>query len=453
LRILGLPCAVVWGAVVWGAMGSSSASAASGVSDPQPVAFLDAADLFTTLQFDTGYLPGANDPIAIRLYVTPLGGVQTTLRGLSEVSWPPLGHRVSSEPGGSARMDVELAIGAEVKLDLPGVFTGVVPLWTEGVALDAEAVFDGLLLPGHPTQSVELEVDDPALLPDLEYALTVISGVDLVVGVSLTPSASATVRGAAVVSEAGDELLVQDRDALWSDMLPDPDRPGEIGLASRWLGEVDARLDLVIEPEISVDTPLGQFTLARFPVPVTLVETLSPRESPAAYVVHPLPVLASIAPEQAFGTVELGGVANREIPLDNIGELLLEATLRVEGDPAFSVWPTTLAATPDGPTGFVITFAPTTPGAHQGSLVIETNDPTLPLLAVALSGATGSDPQGELGEGDGGSSSLKTCGCGTSGSPAPVLGGWIAALLGPLALRRRRTPAGASRTSGSPRRR
>lgn len=435
----------------WWLCAGASAWASAGESPPQDVVFTDLADVFSSLMWDTGYLPGASDPIAIRLYLTPTGGVDTELHGASEIEWPPLAHRVASRTGGWVSLDTDIAIGAEVKLDLLGIFTGVVPLVTQTVSLHASQDVDGLLLPGHPTAEVALTVDDPGALPPIGYTLPVIAGVDLVASVAIVPDAVAVVRGVAVDSVIGDDALVQDSEAVWTDLPPDPERPGELGVVSTWQGEVDATLTAVITPEVRVDTLLGAFTLAQFPIPVTLVDTSSVRTSSPVFSVHPMPVLAGLADADGhgFGGVPVGELANWSVPLDNLGEMLLEATLRVDGD-GFDVWPPALAAGPTTDAGFVVTFAPTAVGPHAGSLVIETNDPTMPLLAIPLAGVgvdVASDAPQEGDPFDDGGGTISTCGCAPIGAGAP---GWqvVAVGLGFSAARRRSRPGGASRTSG-----
>ncbi|MEQ1503024.1 MAG: hypothetical protein ABMB14_12380, partial [Myxococcota bacterium] len=427
--------------------------ASDGETDPIDVAFVDAAPVFTAIAFDTGYWPSASDPIAIRLFLTPVGGVDTALYGTSEVAWPPLAHRVHGGVDGRVALDTALEIGAEVQLDLLGVFTGVVPLVTESVTFEAETAVSGLLLPAGPAPSATVTVDDPGAIPPIAYGLTVIPGVELVGAIALIPDATATMTGISVDSVVGDAELHQQADGEWIDVPPDPTRPGELGFVTTWSGELAASLALVIQPEIRVDTFLGSFTLAQFPIPVTLIDTVEPRTSAPVFAVHPLPVLGGLDDAIAFGTVSVDTTTNRELPLDNLGAQFLEGTLRIEGDPAFAVWPPSFAAAPDAASGFVVTFAPSDAGDHSTSLVIETNDPTMPLVSVPLTGTAAIGPL------DGGSPSpddegspITTCGC--AGSAADP--GWLA--IGAVsaagwASRRRRSPAAASRTSGSPRRR
>lgn len=421
-------------------------------SEPQPVVFSDTIDVFSSVAFDTGYWPGAGDPIAIRFFLTPTGGVHTELFGASALQWPALSHQVIGETGGRFGIDSEIAVGAEIKLDLFGVFTGVVPLITEYVSFEDEVPVEGLLLAGGANgSSAAVSVDDPNAIPPLQYAFPVIPGVDLVGAVQIRPDIAADMAGVSVNTAIGDEELIQvAEDGSWLPLPPDPTRPSELGMVTTWNGHLAAVLSLVIEPEIRVDTFLGAFTLASFPIPVSLVDVDEYRTSTPVFTVHPLPVMEDVDPGYDFGVVAVGDVTNLEVPFDNIGALLLQGTLRIEGDPSFTVWPDTLAAIPAGGTGFVVTYAPTAAGEHGADLVIDTNDPTRATLRIPLvGGAEGSTdvvpPAGE----DEAETPIGFCGCANTGpgtSMATVFG-----LL--LVLRSRRLPGGVSRTSGSPRRR
>jgi hypothetical protein len=381
---------------------------ATWASDPQPVAYDDEAQVFTTVQFDTGFWPSPTDPIAIRFYLTPTGGVTTHLEGTSRLEWPALAHHVEGLPGGSVEMETGLEIGAEVNLDLFGVFTGVVPLATRSVSFADEAEVTGLLLPEDPPVVLG---DQVGSIAPLDYAVPVIPGVNLVVGVNLNPAVALEVAGTDVQTSVGDQELVQDAPDGWSPVDPDPQAPGELGMVTAWNGQLGATLSLVLEPHVDVDTPLGAFTLASFPIPVDLVDEAAKRTSTPVFAVHPLPVLAP--PDQAheFGAVVVGATGTWEVALENVGAMVLQGAVGIEGDGAFSVWPDGLAALPAGSDGLTVTFAPTTPGEHAAELWLETNDPWAPVVRIALHGtAPGDDVAGGEVDGD----TQKFCGCGGS---------------------------------------
>ncbi|MEQ1567378.1 MAG: hypothetical protein ABMA64_17180, partial [Myxococcota bacterium] len=383
-------------------------------SDPVPVVYADLADVFSGVQFDTGYWPSATDPIAIRFYLTPSGGVSTTLPGTSRLEWPELSHHVDGVAGGEVELDTDLEIGAEVSLDLLGIFSGVVPLVTRSVSFTDRVDVDDLLLPGSPNAPVQLG-DDVGSIPPLEYAVAVIPGVDLVAGVNLLPTATAAVQGMALVSSVDDQELVQPTVDAWSAVAPPEDRPGELGLVTRWQGAVDAQLSIVLEPNIEVDTFLGSFSLLSFQIPVDLVGDLADRESAPVFAVHPLPVLALGEPTHEFGAVTVGAPVTWPLSLDNVGELVLVGVVGIEGgDGAFAVWPDGVTAVAGGDDGLSVTFDPPSAGPWSAELWLETNDPYQPVVRVGLSG-TGVGVDGGVDVPDPvDGEPTKFCGCGSA---------------------------------------
>lgn len=425
--------------------------------------FFDTVDVFSSVAFDTGYWPSAGDPITIRFFLTPTGGVDTQLYGTSQLAWSSastpgplpgeLAHQVTADPGGWFGVTSEVAIGAEIGLDLFGIYSGVVPLVTEYITFDELVPVDGLLLAGGPGgTSAAVRIDDPNAIPPFAYAFSVVPGVDLVAAIQIRPDITAEISGVSVSSEVGTESLVQTLDDSWQPIPPDPTRPSELGMVTTWNGQLDAVLALVIEPAIEVDTFLGSFTLVSFPIPVSLVDVSERRASTPSFVIHPLPVLEDPDPGYDFGLVATGDVTNIEVPFDNLGALLLQGDLRIEGDASFSVWPDSLAALPDDGSGFVITYAPTAAGQHTANLVIASNDPTRPTVLVPLTGGAGGpgsdDPVPDVPDDEYDSGPTGFCGCAnTAGgsSSGLALAVWLALGVGI----RSRLPGGASRTSGS----
>lgn len=288
--------------------------------------------------------------------------------------------------------------------------------------------------------------------------MPVITGVDLVTAIGIVPDATAVVRGTSIDTAIGDVDLHQTADGVFSDLPADPDRPGELGAVTTWHGVIDADLTAVIEPEVRVETLLGTFTLASFPIPVTLVDSTTERSSEPVFVAHPLPVLDGTllgldATGHDFGTVEVGTRATWDVAVDDLGALLLTADVRIEDaiDPsAFAVWPGSVAALPGTGTGFTVSFAPTAAGTQHATLTVDTNDPTMPSISIPLTAiAVDADPSGSDPAADGGTP-LSTCGCAVVAPSPPAL----LPLLGLAAFSaRRRRPDGASRTSTPPPRR
>jgi hypothetical protein len=421
-------------------------------SEEVPLVMTDTVDLFADQALDSGYWPSSTDPIAVRFFFTPEVHLVTELDATSGLGWAPLSRSVQGS--GLFSMDLDVGVGAEVKLDLFGIYSGVVPIAGTSLALEDEVESDGLWLPGAVETEATLTVDDPGLIPPIEYGVEVIPTVELVLSVGFTPQLATTLAGIEVTTQQDDDLVQQLVESDWVELPLAQDRPGELGLLTSWSGQLDAVLDLVLTPEVRVDTPLGSFTLAEFPLPITLSEISEVRTTAPQFVVHPLPVLADLPAEYAWTSVEVGEIANWPVPIENIGEMLLEGTVTVVGDDAFSVWPPSIAAPPGSESGFVVSFSPEAEGEFEAMLIITTNDPTRPEVQVPLTG-TGLVPGSSEGGGDevpeyeeeGDSATIKTCGCDISrpGSPprsrcVGVSWGFFALGLATLLYGRRKLP-------------
>jgi hypothetical protein len=396
-------------------------------SEEVPLVMTDTVDLFAEQALDSGYWPSSTDPIAVRFFFTPEVHLVTELDAQSKLGWPALSRSVQGS--GTFSMDLDVGVGAEVKLDLFGIYSGVVPIVGTSLALQDEVESEGLWLPGATQTMAELVVDDPGLIPPIEYGVEVIPTVELVLGVGFTPQLGTTMAGIEVSTQQDEQIVQQLDENGWAELPPDEDRPGELGLLTSWSGQLDAVLDLVLTPEVRVDSPLGSFTLAQFPLPITLSEISEVRTTAPQFVVHALPVMADLPPDYVWQEVEVGEIANWPVPIENLGELLLEGTVTVVGDDAFSVWPPVIAAPAGSESGFVVSFSPSAPGEFEALLVITTNDPTRPEVAVALTG-TGLLPAEESPGGDElpehepdeDSAMIKTCGCDIAPDPSPCGG-------------------------------
>lgn len=433
------------------------------VSVPQPAPVHDEADVFSAVQFDTGWWPNKGDVVAVRFHVTPTGGVFTDIDADSELSWPAtMEHRLVAIPDtGSFRAEATIDVEAEVSIDLFGLYQGTFDLWAQQIAFDEEELFDGLLLIGGPGRSVSIEVDDDGVAP-VDYAYSVVPGLSLVSTIYLYPQLEATMEGREVRTTAGYEILGQNEELEWEPfLLPTQATPEQL-LDIVWSGDLDAALNLVIEPVIELDTILGDFELLSIPIDIELVSVQEVRDAELQSVVHPLPALGELIERHAFGEVELGQERSLGVDVPNLGMLLLEGHATIEGDRAFSVFPEDLVARPEDEDGLVVTFAPGAEGLAEAELVITSNAPEAPEVRIPLTGigwvepppvttpstTTPTDPGTPTTASTTGSTTTddvpsvnsedlkgaKGCGCATSG-PTPW-GGLL--LLGLVGLRRRR---------------
>lgn len=149
-----------------------------------------------------------------------------------------------------------------------------------------------------------------------------------------------------------------------------------------------------------------------------------------------MPLLEVGIDEGVFSDIDVGVLATLNVPLENLGHLLLQGTARVEGATDFSVYPDHFSAVPGTTDGLVISFTPSAADEQVATLVLESNDPAQPVVRIPLVG------NGVEADDDGGVAveqlhgSTTTCGCGTSGGGA--VSAFAVALAGAVGARRRR---------------
>jgi MYXO-CTERM domain-containing protein len=170
---------------------------------------------------------------------------------------------------------------------------------------------------------------------------------------------------------------------------------------------------------------------------------------PVTALTFPLPVLETEVESYDFGEVLVGSVANLELPISNGGQLDLEGTVGHLGSPWFSSYPEYFLAGPGREDGVVVTFSPEGEGPVSATLLLESNDPLVPIREIELTGVGllpeeesgvegGGGVQEEGGTSDGVSEETKVGGCGCSSAPQNWSGG-LGALMALGLLRRRRT--------------
>ncbi len=408
-------------------------------SEPRAVAFDDIDPVFTGLAFDPGWLLSASDPISVRFSVTPTGGIAYGWEGTSELTWSPVAHTITGEPGSGyldVEAEVEIATEAQINLGLLGTY--VVPLAGQTLRLDGTEAFD----PPALGQPVTVIVDDPALVPPFEFDIAVITGVDLQLSVEVTPRLETTFTATSLTSthqDGGSWLQLTD-DTAAAASLP-AGSPASLDLETVAAVQAYSLLTLVLEPTATVDTWIGSFQLVSFPIPITLVDVDVVKSLASGPYSHPLPAFRPTSDEYDFGVVTVGERRTLELPLPNAGQLPVDGTLRIEGDAGFSVYPDRMFIPPAGLDGVTIDFEPSVVGGASADLVFESNDPTAPSFRLHLGGEgwlpddTGApaDPDGGLDTIPVAEAEVKSCGCATGPGPSVA---WIAGLA--LLIRRRR---------------
>ncbi len=88
----------------------------------------------------------------------------------------------------------------------------------------------------------------------------------------------------------------------------------------------------------------------------------------------------------AYGQVFIGGVSNKTVEVSNAGTLVLNITSIAASHPDYAVDVASMVLAPGTSQNLVVSFAPTSTGAANGSLTFTSDDPDEPSLVVALEG-------------------------------------------------------------------
>ncbi|NCG18357.1 MAG: hypothetical protein GWP91_05000 [Rhodobacterales bacterium] len=418
---------------------ASSASAQERyASEPQRVEYFDVYDVFSVLAFDTGFQPSFNDPVSVRFHITPSGGVVTEMEATSELEWAgTLEHKLTGVPGtGVFEIDATLEIEAEVHLDLI-IYEDYIPVWVETVNMYDGMAFDPMLLAGGGSP-VTVGVSGAGIVDPLEFALTVITGINLVFAAEVYPELSSTLSGNRIETLGDDGLVVQTLEDTWMNLplatVPSP----ELALSSTYVANFDSELSLVIEPTISVDTWIGDFQLISFPIPVALLDSMGERAFEAVDLFHPLPLVGPLPGETDMGEVPTDTLANAPIELTNVGAMPLEGLATIVGSDDFTVFPESLCIPPGGSDGLMVSFDSAGVGDQDVVLEIITNDPLNPVIQIPIF-ASAYDPNsleetptrgtGDLSDGSRNGEDTKS-GCGCQATRSGPSGWWVLGLVG-----------------------
>jgi MYXO-CTERM domain-containing protein len=404
-------------------------------SEPQELVFTDTVDVFDAVEFSTGQLPSGS-PVMFEFKLVSAGGLDFEMEAVSDLTWPPaLTQSVDGAPeGGWVSFLTDLRLEAWVYIDAFG-YQWQDRVWSDGLYLLDEATFEPLLLAGGAVPSITLESDGLGI-DTIQYDIALFTGVSLALTLDAFPRAAATMSGTNVETAAADEpddilATIEFDDTTMAFAIPE-DEPGVLDLISTWNGHLTSSLAVVFQPAAALSTPIGSFDLVSFQIPVTLVSYDQDRAIEVAYW-HPLPALAVPFANHDFGEQEVEALGNLQVPLLNEGRLDLEGTARIEGDAAFTVYPTAFYAAPGIEDGVVVTYTPGDDGDHTAILVLESNDPRNPLLEIPLRGGAFVDT--DTFDTETPRVAVEGCGCASEGTGASFLG----ALAG-LALLRRRRP-------------
>lgn len=401
-------------------------------SEPQPVTLADEVDVYHSAGFSTGYVPSGS-PVQVQFAIESVGGARVSMDAETQLSWPDAVYfDLVPEPGtGELVLDASLDAVTSVAIDLSDWgYYGTFEIDRRSFGMDAWTDFEPLVLDGSVQDYVEL-VDPGDALQLIAYSFEIIAGLSLDFATELRAEARAGF--GAVEVRADGEPMVMEGQHVPLDYAPTSDKVVEVVYSAQW----DAGLDLVFTPALEACADLfGCVTVVEFDLPVALIDDSFVQDFPAVFPVFPLPLIEVGEFDADFGDVPVGTVATVDVPVTNLGSLLLEGTARTEGSADFSVFPTSFSATPGATDGVVVSFLPSGEGAQSATLVLESNDPGQPELRIDLV-ANGASLAGED-EGDDievVTKPLQGCGCASSPTGRSLPLGILAVA---LAWRRRR---------------
>lgn len=415
--------------------------ASPALADDQPIYASDVVELdfhdyfnaFEAIDFDTGHLPDGS-PLAVRFFIKSYGGSYAEFTSESFLTWPQaLTQQIIGVPGtGLLDLDSRIEIAAQVTFDIWS-FRGAYDVWSEDIRLIDQRAFDPDLLPDSIPASVEMVADGDGLVRPYSTTIPLFAGLSLKFEVQVFPRATSSLSGRRY--ETGEQHATQTAQEILHDVPRSPER---IRLLTSYIADVGASLSVIIQPSLELCAPIfGCFRVARFDMPVPLVNDTIEHEFGPIFYDHPLPALEPPVASHDFGDVPVETLANLQLPLKNIGLLPLEGWLEIEGDGSFSVFPPYFYATEGNTSGAVVTFDPQQPGLQTAELVVVSNDPREPELRIPIYGVGWVEPVEDPDIEAPRLSGAVGCGCASASSPgsASLLGLGLGLL---LLLRRRR---------------
>lgn len=406
-------------------------------SDSQELVVDSFVPLFENAELDTGWQP-KDGLLAVRFQVAADGGADVGMEGTSTLNWPEdLNLNLYPTPG-TGFVDVMASLGVIVSLKFDiDIYSWESEIANESVSVMGGTDFEPFLLEGSadPALSFTSKGTEESIF---EYTYDVLSGVASVgFYATLQPQNDTVFNGIGWL--VGSQLVTQ-ADAP---IVIVPDGQPAIETETTYLSSWSNDLDLVFVPTFQVCiVALGCYDWDVTEIGLDLATEQFEQAFPPVPLYFPLPVLDIDDALRDFGGVDVGNLANAEIPLSNLGELFLEGTATIEGSSAFSVYPEYFLANEASTDGVVVTFAPDAAGVAEATLIIESNDPQDPALEIVLRGEGISDFS-DPGTGEGGEnvqSEVVQAGCGCANVERQSATGGAALLLGllGLALRRRK---------------
>ncbi len=362
-----------------------SAPALSYEAEPQPLLLQHADSVMDTFEYDTGWWP-EQGAIQTQFVVTMDGSFWVEMEGLSILEWPPVFtvNVDGVDGGGALGIQYGLDIDAKVKIDLLG-YQGEfdVPYDPPGqFAFDGVTLFTPFVLPEADERPVEIHVEGDKVSV-IESVFTVLAVVDIVFHADL--------KGAMGCAFEGDRIRVSEDAAIeeeggTAEVSPADD--GQVVVPFSFEGSIDCSLSVVVVPWVEVCVPIGGCTqLASFDIPIEAQTEVQELVFEPVEAKHDFPRADISLDTVQFGDVPVGTVATVNYPVNNNGNLFLDAEFVIlpEENP-FDLFPPHLWVGPNDTGGLVLYFSPPEEGEFSATMNVVTSDPAFAVADFQLEG-------------------------------------------------------------------
>ena len=376
-------------------------------SQPQEVLLSEDIPLFTDVGLDSGWVPNSG-ALSVRLELLANGNMMVEETGSAHLSWPEdLQLQFQGiEDGGLLSLDTTLATIVSIKFDIAG-YQYEAPISTFDVPISATEVFDSFSI-GSP---ISLEMESSSNIIDVSN--TVLFVVDFNFYGNVRPNVSLNFHP--LQWDVEDEIIDQeDGTAFFSPEVGASSWSGE----GRHLAEIDAQLNVNFVPTFEVCAPLvGCRQWEPVDIPLSSDSDAFIHEFSPSSLSFPLPALSYEEETIDFGELGPQNLANYELIVGNIGEMLLSGSARIaSGQEYFSIFPEYFLADKDGQDGVMVSFLGADEGIYEGVLELMSNDPAQPTIQIPLKAQVDPDYE-EIGGKEIEGEMVGGCGCASQKSP------------------------------------
>ena len=410
--------------------------------------------------------------IGVRIAMNPTGIFDVRMEAESDVSWRSdepgiLEHMITPLPGsGSALLQSAFTLYGDFTLDINIFGQGIQAINFRFLSIETEFAleenaFDPFLLSGQTPSFLQVQPTPTSggfdrLIP--LFAIPIGLGpVTFTVGANLrligTPNSQLNIFGDRLLTEVGIDFF-ETTDYLTPAWIELWEKTDELDARAEYFGTanffIEYRIDVAVQVPVGVEifgfgiiNTSFEFNIWGIDLPVVPAYNQTVTFNSIDFA-HPLPILTTPIPAINFGNVDVGDSIRFQYPLDNDGKLDLIGVVGIDGDPDFEASPPSFLVVPGGQEVALVTFTPSTRGAFEGFLLLESNDPVEPVKRVPITG-TGVIPD-ESGDGWGpdtpGGGGVGTfysaCGCAAGAWSLPGMAPMFLVGLTVLARRRRR---------------